>query len=172
VYDVTSGSLVHKPDDNVHCATFTSSGKQFVLGTMDGQLRMYDSVSGQYIHGVRAHGGAIHHIFTSDYADIVMTTVGGLDSKDRSLRLWRINDYELVLHAVFTPDAKISSMAFAAKGQAIVLEITDIVPFWLISDGDNKPITLKGDLIPDNQANYLKNSFAIDLSDFSLVNDG
>lgn len=166
VYDVTSGRLLHEPEDNVHCAAFVTSGKQFLLGTTDGNLRLYDTSSGQCIHSMRAHSGAIHRIFTNDFTDVVMTTVGGLDSKDRSLRIWRTKDNEVTIHAVFTPDAKISSMTFAAKGQAITLEITDIVPFWLISDSDRKHIDLNQD-----HAYSLRNSFTVDLADFSVLSD-
>lgn len=163
LFDVTSGRLLHEPEDIVHCAAFVTSGEQFLLGTVDGNLRLYDTVSGQCIHSMRAHSGAIHRIFTNHYNDVVMTTVGGLDSKDRSLRIWRTKDNEVSVHAVFTPDAKISSMTFAAQGQAIALEITDIVPLWLISER-YKHAHL-------NQADLMSTSFTVDLTDFSVLSD-
>ncbi|XP_032230654.2 NACHT domain- and WD repeat-containing protein 1 isoform X2 [Nematostella vectensis] len=161
IYDVTSGNVLHCPETEVHVheASFTEDAAFFLLGLMDGSLQLYDITSGLLLFSLRAHSGAIHRIFTSETVNVVMTTAGGLDSKDRSVRLWKISDQRISQLTVFTPDAKISSLVFTFGGRAVAMEITDIVTFQLV----DQDTFVSCDVTHSNDA--IRGSFVVDLKE-------
>ncbi|EDO34993.1 predicted protein [Nematostella vectensis] len=161
IYDVTSGNVLHCPETEVHVheASFTEDAAFFLLGLMDGSLQLYDITSGLLLFSLRAHSGAIHRIFTSETVNVVMTTAGGLDSKDRSVRLWKISDQRISPLTVFTPDAKISSLVFTFGGRAVAMEITDIVTFQLV----DQDTFVSCDVTHSNDA--IRGSFVVDLKE-------
>ena len=139
VYDLQTGQPKHAPltPVHVHTAAISVENNCFLLGLFDGGLELYNLDNGSRVQHVTAHSGAVHCIRTTSDGTVAMTTAGALDSKDRSIRLWDVGE-KIALLSVFTPDAKISSMALADDGQLVALEMMDVVPFWLVRGGEGR----------------------------------
>ena len=164
VYDLNTGKrlFISETEQHIHSAIISETGS-LILGLFDGTMELYDIERGTCLHRLElAHLGAIHRIYTTDDGSVAMTTAGGLDSKDRSIRFWRIRKNRITLLTVFTPDAKVSSMNLSGDGHLVALEITEVVPFVLVRETNRET----------QRFNYLERftcSFAVDLSDFKIL---
>jgi len=165
VYDLNTGKrlFISRTEQHVHSSAIISETGSLILGMFDGTMELYDIERGTCLHRLKlAHLGAIHRIYTTDDGSVAMTTAGGLDSKDRSIRFWRIRKNRITLLTVFTPDAKVSSMNLSGDGHLVALEITEVVPFVLVRETNRET----------QRFNYLERftcSFTVDLSDFKIL---
>ena len=125
-------------------------------------MNLHDLETGICLKSLRAHVGSVHRVYTTSDGAVAMTTAGGLDSKDRSIKFWEAKQGGISLLTVFTPDAKISSMAISSDGHVAALELTSVVPFWLAKDGKRRL---------SNQASLdlLSGSFVVDLNNFNVL---
>ena len=165
VYDLKTGKLLFISDteNHVHSSAIISETRTLILGLFDGTMELYDIDRGTCLHRLKqAHLGAIHRIYTTDDGSFAMTTAGGLDSKDRSIRIWRMRKNRMTLLTVFTPDAKVSSMNLSGDGHLVALEITEVVPFVLVRGTNRETKRL-------NNLERFTCSFTVDLSDFKVL---
>ena len=164
VYDLNTGKLlfISETEQHVHSSAIISETGTLLLGLFDGTMELYDIERGTCLHTLKqAHLGAIHRIYTTADGSVAMTTAGGLDSKDRSIHFWRIRKNRITLLTVFTPDAKVSSMNLSGDGHLVALEITEVVPFVLVTETNSET----------QRFNYLERftcSFTVDLFDFKI----
>ena len=166
IFDVKTGKLlfISGTEHQVHSSAISSETGRLVLGLFDGTIELYDIETGDCLHRISlAHLGSVHRIYTIDDGTIAMTTAGGLDSKDRSIRFWRLHKDRIALLAVFTPDAKVSSMNISGDGHLVALEITEVVPFVLTTETNinRKELQLR-------TFNEFSCSFVVDLTDFKV----
>ena len=143
VYDLKTGEriFISETKNQVHSSAINSETRNMMLGLFDGTIELFDLETGDFLHRIsHAHLGAVHRIYTTDDGTVAMTTAGGLDSKDRSIRFWRMHNDEITLLTVFTPDAKVSSMNLSGDGHLVALEITDVVPFVLVRDSNRNEL--------------------------------
>ena len=142
VFDVETGKLLFESATNyqVHTSVILPETRHLLLGLFDGAIQLVDIDTGKCLHRInRAHLGSVHRISTTDDGTVAMTTAGGLDSKDRSIRFWNLDKDRMELLTVFTPDAKVSSMNISSDGFFVALELTDVVPFVLLREnGGNR----------------------------------
>ena len=164
VYDLRTGKrvFVSATEQHVHSSAIISETRRVMMGLFDGTIELYDIENGDCLHRIsRAHLGSVHRIYTTDDGTVAMTTAGGLDSKDRSVRLWRLDRDRVDPLTVFTPDAKVSSMNISGDGHLVALEITDVVPFVLATETNKKELQLR-------PLNEFSCSFVVDLTDFKV----
>lgn len=143
VYEVHTGRLLFKSKTekkrHVHSFAIIAETRTLILGLSDGTMELYDVGKGTCVQRLKhAHLGAIHRIYTTNDGSVAMTTAGGLDAKDRSIRFWRLCKSKLTLFTVFTPDAKVSSMNLSGDGQLVALEVTEVVPLFLSEEHSEK----------------------------------
>lgn len=165
VYDLRTGKLlfISETEHHVHSSAIISETRTLILGLFDGTMELYDIERGTCLHRLKqAHLGAIHRIYTTDDGSVAMTTAGGLDSKDRSIRFWRMRKNRITLLTVFTPDAKVSSMNLSGDGHIVALEITDVVPFVLVRETNRETQRF-------NNLQRFTCSFTVDLFDFKVL---
>lgn len=162
VYDVKTGKLlfISEAEHQVHSSAIISETRNLILGLFDGTMEIVDLETGDCLHRrSHAHLGTIHRIYTTDDGTVAMTTAGGLDSKDRSIRFWRLHKDKISLLTVFTPDAKVSSMNLSGDGHLVALEITEVVSFVLVRETKFKELQLI-------HTDGFVCSFIVDLVDF------
>ena len=165
VYEVHTGRLLFKSktEHHVHSFAIIAETRTLILGLFDGTMELYDVGKGTCVQRLKhAHLGAIHRIYTTNDGSVAMTTAGGLDSKDRSIRFWRLCKSKLTLFTVFTPDAKVSSMNLSGDGQLVALEVTEVVPFVLVR-GTQREVNRFSDL-DRFTCNYI-----VDLADLKIL---
>lgn len=165
VYEVHTGRLLFKSqtEHHVHSSAVISETKTLILGLFDGTMELYNIGNGTCVHRLtHAHLGAIHRIYTTNDGAIAMTTAGGLDSKDRSIRFWRVSRTKLTLLTAFTPDAKVSSMNLSADGHLVALEITEVVPFILVRG-------MHGETPQFSNLERFTCRYIVDLADFKVL---
>ncbi|XP_068711765.1 NACHT domain- and WD repeat-containing protein 1-like isoform X2 [Montipora foliosa] len=168
VFDVKSGNLsfASKTKHQIHTSAILAETRNLLLGLFDGTIELcdIDNGDGQCLHRInRAHLGSIHRIYTTDDGTVAMTTAGGLDSKDRSIRFWRLHKDHVELLTVFTPDAKVSSMNISSDGHFVALEITDVVAFVLVKEKNQTELQLRS-------FNGFTCCSVVDLTDFKILN--
>ena len=167
VHDVKTGKLLFtsEKEQQVHSSAIISETRNLIVGLFDGTMELYDIETGDCLHSLsHAHLGAIHRIYTDDDGTVAMTTAGGLDSKDRSIRFWRLYKDRIAQLTVFTPDAKVSSMNLSGDGHLVALEITEVVPFVLVREAQRpKELQL-------SNLDKFGCSFIVDLVDFKVRN--
>lgn len=137
VFDLETGKLLFESETNhqVHTSVILPEARNLLQGLLDGTIQLDDIDTGECLHRInRAHLGSVHGIYTTDDGTVAMTTAGGLDSKDRSIRFWSLHKDRMELLTVFTPDAKVSSMNISSDGVFVALELTDVVPFVLLRE--------------------------------------
>lgn len=165
VYEPKTGKLLFKSQTqhHVHSSAIISETGSLILGLFDGTMELYNIERGTCLHRLtHAHLGAIHRIYTTNDGTVAMTTAGGLDSKDRSIRFWRISRNKITLLTVFTPDAKVSSMNLSGDGHLVALEITEVVPFVLVREMHRKTLQLCN-------LERFTCSFIVDLVNFKIL---
>jgi len=165
VYDLKTGKLlfISETEHHVHSSAIISETSTLLLGLFDGTMELYNIERGTCLHRLKqAHLGAIHRVYTTDDGSVAMTTAGGLDSKDRSIRFWRMRKNRITLLTVFTPDAKVSSMNLSGDGHLVALEITEVVPFVLVRETNRETLRF-------NDLERFTCSFTVDLFDFKVL---
>lgn len=165
VYDLKAGKLlfISETEHHVHSSAIISESSTLLLGLFDGTMELYNIERGTCLHRLKqAHLGAIHRVYTTDDGSVAMTTAGGLDSKDRSIRFWRMRKNRITLLTVFTPDAKVSSMNLSGDGHLVALEITEVVPFVLVRETNRETLRF-------NDLERFTCSFTVDLFDFKVL---
>lgn len=164
VFDLNTGKrlFISETEQHVHSSAMISETRTLILGLFDGTMELYDIERGTCLHRLKhAHLGAIHRIYTTDDGSVAMTTAGGLDSKDRSIRFWRTRRNKINLLTVFTPDAKVSSMNLSGDGHLVALEITEVVPFVLVRETNRERQQF-------NNLEQFTCSLTVDLFDFKV----
>lgn len=165
VYDLNTGKrlFISEAKHHVHSSAIISETRTLILGLFDGTMELYDIERETCSHRLKhAHLGAVHRIYITDDGSVAMTTAGGLDSKDRSIRFWRISRNRITLLTVFTPDAKVSSMNLSGDGRLVALEITEVVPFVLVKETNRETLQF-------NNLDRFACSFIVDLANFEVL---
>lgn len=165
VYDLNTGKriFISETEHHVHSSATISETRTLILGLFDGTMELYDIERGTCSHRrTHAHLGAVHRIYITDDGTVAMTTAGGLDSKDRSIRFWRMSRNRITLLTVFTPDAKVSSMNLSGDGHLVALEITEVVPFVLVTETNRETLHF-------SNLDRFACSFVVDLEDFNVI---
>lgn len=165
VYDLNTGKrlFISETEHHVHSSAIISETRTLILGLFDGTMELYDIERGTCSHRLKhAHLGAVHRIYVTDDGSVAMTTAGGLDSKDRSIRFWKISRNRITLLTVFTPDAKVSSMNLSGDGRLVALEITEVVPFVLVRETNRETLQF-------SNLDRFACSFIVDLANFKVL---
>eukprot|EP00794_Sanderia_malayensis_P012962 gene12962-14292_t len=129
-------TYITPPGFSVNIFKLSSDNKSVIIGTWTGDVLSYeipdDTQSICTIkHVAKAHSGPVHQILVSQTADQVLTIAGAFNSRDRSVRLWRMRNGHMITE--YTPDVKISSMLATKDFRFVVFEIQGkLVKFELL----------------------------------------
>jgi WD40 repeat protein len=101
---------------------FSPNGRFIAAASTDYTIKIWEARNGKLIHVLRGHKDWVRDVSFSPDSQLIVSSGGG---SDKTLRLWRVNDGQLLKTIKNAHDDAIEGVSFSANGQLIASASAD-----------------------------------------------